>query len=454
MSKLKLKIKQILKKINMEILFLLIIIVAISLSYKIYKSQIEKTVNHNTTLLLQEIIDESIDDISIKINDTFIKMEAMSSFIGQYDDIQCEEVIDALQKHDEQDLKMFSGIIKQDGLGLTAEKTEFQADFEDWYFEEALSGERSISGVLSSDKYDGEYIILAVPVVHDDEICGVLQCAYDIQMFTGLIGETSIGKKGTTFIAQNDGKLVSRPESVGSYDNLFELLDSFSNNQTTIGKLKKQIKNRESGILTLNTGKYKRYVCYSTIPETDWYAVSIVSSGALEDVTDRITNYALMLSVGITVVFSLYILYWFVVHYINVTRMHMKEQRYHIVANQSDSIVFEYNVRDKTAYHTHKWKEKFGYPPVKEDYIENMIKDDIVYSEDAQIFRNIYDKLEKENSDYEEAFVRINDAQKNPIQCKIRASAIRNKRNHLVRVVGKIIEIKYKEENNLKNGKI
>ena len=106
--------------------------------------------------------------------------------------------------------------------------------------------------------------------------------------------------------------------------------------------------------------------------------------------------------------------------------MHMKEQRYHIVANQSDSIVFEYNVRDKTAYHTHKWKEKFGYPPVEEDYIENMIKDDIVYSEDAQIFRNIYDKLEKENSDYEEAFVRINDAQKNPIQCKIRASAIRS----------------------------
>lgn len=442
MRELKLKIKQMLKKVNMEILFLVIIIVIVSFSFKMYKAQIERTVNKNTTLLLQEIIDESIDDISIKVNDTFIKMEAMSAFIGQYDDIQCDEVIDALGKQDEQDLKIFSGTIKQDGHGVTAEGADFQADFEDWYFEEALSGERSISGVLSSEKYDGEYIILAVPVVHGDEISGVLQCAYDINMFTGLMGDTSIGKKGTTFIAQNDGKLVSRPESVGNYDNLFELLDSFSNNQSTIQKLKKQIQNGESGILTLNTGKYKRYVCYSTVPSTDWYAVSIVSSGALEDVTDKITNYALMLSVGITVAFSLYILYWFIVHYINVTRMHMKEQRYHIVANQSDSIVFEYNVRDKTAYHTHKWMEKFGYPPVEENYIENMIKNDVVYSEDAEKFRNIYEKMENEMSEYEEAYVRINDADKNPVRCKIRASAIRNKRNRLVRVVGKIIEIK------------
>lgn len=122
--------------------------------------------------------------------------------------------------------------------------------------------------------------------------------------------------------------------------------------------------------------------------------------------------------------------------------MHMKEQRYHIVANQSDSIVFEYNCRDKTAYHTHKWIEKFGYPPIEEDYIENMVSKDVVYKEDVEAFKGIFRRLEENGTEYEEDYVRINDVNKNPVQCKIRASAIRNKKNHIVRVVGKILELK------------
>lgn len=435
-------IKKFLKKINMKFVLLFMIITFIAVSFGYYKENIEMVVSDNTSELLQQIIDEGTDFISIKIDDVFSKMEAMSSFIGQYDDIQCDEVLKALSMQNENDLLMSSGVIKLDGSGVTINGEKFQADFRDWYFEEALSGERSISGVLKSESFNGEYIILAVPVSQNGSITGILQCAYDIKMFTGLIGETAMGKKGTTFIAQSDGTLVSRPEAIGKYTNLFDLLDSFSDDKTKVEKLKKQIQKNESDILTFNSGKYKRYVCYSTIPATEWHAVSIVSASEVEDATDKITKYALVLSVGITVVFTIYIAYWFVVNYVNGKKMHMKEQRYHIVANQSDSIVFECNWLDKTVYHTHKWQEKFGYPPVTDNYLQNMVDQDIVYKEDIDKFLNIFKKLEEENSEYEEELVRINDISKNPIQCKIRATAIRNKKNRIVRVVGKVLEIK------------
>lgn len=442
MKNFKSTLKKIYKKLNMKFILMFFIIIFVMISFRYYKNNIEDVVNKNTTELLQQIIDESIAVISIKMDDTFSKMEGMAAFIGQYDDIQCQEVLNALGSQTGNDLLMFSGVIRVDGAGVTINGENFQADFQDLYFEEALSGERSISSVLYSEEYNKEYIILAVPVLQNDKITGILQCAYDIKMFTGLIGDTSIGKKGTTFIAQNNGTLVSRPEAIGKYTNLFELLDSFSNNKNRISKLKKQIKNGESDILTLNSGKYKRYVCYTTIPATEWYAVSIVSASAVENVTAKITDYALILSIGITVVFSIYIAYWFIVNYINSRKMHMKEQRYHIVANQSDSIVFEYNCRDKTAYHTHKWIEKFGYPPIEEDYIENMVSKDVVYKEDVEAFKGIFRRLEENGTEYEEDYVRINDVNKNPVQCKIRASAIRNKKNHIVRVVGKILELK------------
>lgn len=443
-------VRKFLKKINMKFVLLFMIIIFVSVSFSYYKENIETVVNNNTSELLQQIIDEGTDFISIKVDDSFSKMEAMASFIGQYDDIQCKEVLDALSAQNENDLLMFSGVIKLDGSGVTINGETFQADFQDWYFEEALSGERSISGVLKSHSLNGEYIILAVPISQNGSITGVLQCAYDIKMFTGLIGETTIGKKGTTFIAQSDGTLVSRPDAIGKYTNLFDLLDSFSNDKVRIEKLKKQIQKNESDILTFNTGKYKRYVCYSTIPSTEWHAVSIVSASEIEDVTDKITRYALILSVGITVVFTIYIAYWFIVNYINGKRMHMKEQRYHIVANQSDSIVFECNWIDKTVYHTHKWEEKFGYPPVTENYLENMIEQGIVYDEDKDRFLGIFKRLEEDGSEYEEDFVRINNADKKPVQCKIRATAIRNRKNKIIRVVGKVLEIKNFSEDNKK----
>lgn len=434
--------KKIYSKFNMKFILMFLIIIFVMISFRYYRENIEVIVNDNTTDLLQQIIDESIAVISIKMDDAFNKMEGMAAFIGQYDDIQCREVLDALETQTSNDILMFSGVIGIDGAGVTINGENFQADFQDLYFEEALSGERSISSVLYSEEYNQEYIILAVPISQDGKIVGILQCAYDIKVFTGLIGDTSIGRKGTTFIAQSNGTLVSRPEAIGNYTNLFELLDSFGSNKKRINKLKKQIQNGESDIVTLNAGKYKRYVCYTTIPATEWHAVSIVSASAIENVTAKITDYALILSIGITVVFSLYIAYWFGVNYINSRKMHMKEQRYHIVANQSDSIVFEYNWRNKTAYHTHKWEEKFGYSPVDEDYIENMVSQDVVFKEDAETFKNIFNRLEDNGTEYEEDYVRINDVNKNPIQCKIRATAIRNKKNHIIRVVGKILEIK------------
>ena len=138
----------------------------------------------------------------------------------------------------------------------------------------------------------------------------------------------------------------------------------------------------------------------------------------------------------------LYIAYWFAKNYYINKKMHMKEQRYHIVANQSDSIVFEYNVKDKTAYHTHKWEEKFGYPPVDEDYLDNMVGKKIVYEKDKDKFLNIFNSLNDEGKDYAEDYVGIYNSDGQIIKCKIRASAIRNKRNKVVRVVGKILELK------------
>ena len=58
-------------------------------------------------------------------------------------------------------------------------------------------------------------------------IAGVLICSYNIEQFTNIIDTSTIEQIGTTIISQEDGTLVSRPESVNS-TNLFTFLDSIN----------------------------------------------------------------------------------------------------------------------------------------------------------------------------------------------------------------------------------
>lgn len=436
------KIEKIWEKIDFKYIFLFIIIFFIIIVFSKVEIEIKQLANNNTSKMIEEIHEESLNSISITVEDNFIKMEAMAAFIGQFDDIHDERVMNALSSQITNDTLTLSGVIKLDGLGITSGGEYFQADYEDFYFEEALSGKRSNSGVLHNDSQNKDYIILAVPISKDENIVGVLQCAYDIKVFTDIIDRTTISTKGTTFIAQNDGTLVSRPSAIGKSTNLFNIIDKFGSEKNKINKLKNRIQNRESGITVFNSGKHKKYVCYSTIPSTDWCSVTIISANVVESVTNRINNLAMMMTKGITIVFMLYIIYWFAKNYIINRKMHMKEQRYHIVANQSDSIVFEYNVRNKSAYHTHKWEEKFGYPPIDEDYLDKMTNEHIIFEEDVDKFLNIFNKLENEESDYAEDYVRIYNSEGKLVECKIRATAIKNRFKKVVRVVGKILELK------------
>ena len=175
---MKANIKKIWEKLDFKYILLFLIIGFIIIVFSEVEIEIKHLVNSNTSKMLEDIHDESLNNISIKIEDNFAKLEAMSSFIGQYEDIQCDDVMDALKTQLSEDTLPISGVIKLDGYGITADENEFQADYEDFYFEEALSGERSNSGVLHNDTTGVDYIIMAVPIRQDDTIAGVLQCAY------------------------------------------------------------------------------------------------------------------------------------------------------------------------------------------------------------------------------------------------------------------------------------
>ena len=280
----------------------LFVVVAIYVIYVFsgFKTNIRHQINQNTKSYLKSMVQESLEKIEMKIHDEFIVLDTMELFCN--DDIEMEITSEMLEQAME--THSFEGISLFDSARNSIVTIGNVGDYaDDGVIDSALSGNDAVSAIYvgSGGK---EFISLAVPVYGaDGKINGALMCNYDIREFTQIIDTSSFEKLGTTLISEEDGLLVSRPESVGSHDNLFDLLDSINiNNEKSIKKLKKSITNGQSGIITYGSGKHKRYICYNVIPDTNWYAVSIVSANAIEPVVRNISKIAVNFTIYISLV--------------------------------------------------------------------------------------------------------------------------------------------------------
>lgn len=312
-----------------------------------FRANVQNEINENTKTFLTSMVNESSEKIEMKINDEFIVLQTLALYYDEDIELSMtQRMLDEMLKTHE-----FQGVCIVD-----KEKNEIvkagTVEIDDSEFvDNALNGTNSISTIYI-DKKGNELISLAVPVYSKTEqnnendsddgtgeendnnenedskndnsknyanIAGVLICSYNIEQFTNIIDTSTIEQIGTTIISQEDGTLVSRPESVNS-TNLFTFLDSINiKNEKSIEKLKKSITNGQTGIIIYGKDKYKRYICYNIVSDTKWYSVSIVSADSIEPVAKRVSRRAVNFTIHMCFVVVVYFLITFAID-INIIR--------------------------------------------------------------------------------------------------------------------------------------
>ena len=127
-------------------------------------------------------------------------------------------------------------------------------------------------------------------------------------------------------------------------------------------------------------------------------------------------------------------------------RQRIDEERYRIIAESSDSVIFEYNIKEKTVFYTHKYKYKFGEDPITENVPDAVIDSGKIHNEDLKKFLTEYNKLLYGKPSGNED-IRIKKASGEYIWCQIRYTSIFDESGKPIRAIGKIIDIdKQKKE--------
>ena len=147
------------------------------------------------------------------------------------------------------------------------------------YFDQAKRGEPAISDIIISSVTDEPIIVIAVPIIRDGKIIGVLNGVRPQAGLNNIIRDFKYGNTGSAFIINKDGMIMAHTnipyvlESV----NFIELLSNDKTFDTT--KFSKMINSKkpEVSVFTDYTGKEKIFAT-SAIDGTNWILVATVET--------------------------------------------------------------------------------------------------------------------------------------------------------------------------------
>lgn len=115
-------------------------------------------------------------------------------------------------------------------------------------------------------------------------------------------------------------------------------------------------------------------------------------------------------------------------------------EKHQIIMNQTNDIIFEWDIARDTLTYSSNWEKKFGYQPIHESISVKIPTVSHIYPDDMPEFVRLMNSIETGTS-YDEAEFRLADAKGVYRWCRIRATAQYNASGQAIKAVGVILDI-------------
>lgn len=121
-------------------------------------------------------------------------------------------------------------------------------------------------------------------------------------------------------------------------------------------------------------------------------------------------------------------------------------ERHQIIMDQTNDIVFEWDIEKDSLSFSANWEKKFHYEPIREKFFASLTYNSHVFREDLPDFRNAFEQI-KNGQGYREIEARVKKTEDEYIWCRFRLTAQYNKEGIPIKAVGVIIDIDNEKRN-------
>lgn len=194
-------------------------------------------------------------------------------------------------------------------------------------------------------------------------------------------------------------------------------------------------------------------IVMAAIAIPDFYTLLTQNRSASDPAISKISQTAFVLAVKMIVFAAASILY--VVLYFGKNKkalersyeeLKISNERYRIVTEQSDSIIFDYNFEDKTITFSANVRKKFGFSEIVQNCPQSLLNSSTIHIEDVETFTRLCADV-RSGISYEECEIRIKPVNGDYIWCKLRVTTIFDNDRRPIKAIGKVIDIdKQKKE--------
>ena len=115
-------------------------------------------------------------------------------------------------------------------------------------------------------------------------------------------------------------------------------------------------------------------------------------------------------------------------------------EQYHIILSQTENIIFEWNFQKDTMFFSNTWADIFGYSPATEHFSLVVKENPYLHPDDIGQFSEHLQAL-FQGASYQTMEARFRKADGSYLWCRIRATAIRDADERIIKIVGIIINV-------------
>lgn len=116
------------------------------------------------------------------------------------------------------------------------------------------------------------------------------------------------------------------------------------------------------------------------------------------------------------------------------------EQQYKLIAQESDSIVFEFNIKNGTVYSSENFKKILGFDMPFENFPQNIIDQGLIFDNDIQVLLSLFNNIKLGQASGENEF-RIKTKTGDLIWCRLSLKLILDANKKPLKAIGKIENI-------------
>ena len=318
-----------LKSLGVFLLFMLV-------SFLTFFCLIQKDVIENT----EAIIINNVDRQSVHFTDTitlhFEYLEGIASHFSASDDLLSENNLQLLESVKEQSSLELLAVITPDGTSTYSNGIK-KSVASRRYFQEAIAGRRALSAPIVS-KVDNKTtrIILAVPILRDGNVVGVIGGSCDVSsLSTLLFGDINDGA-GSILIVNSVGEIISCTMDNENLDiqpegNFFLYYnDTKFQGDVTLETIRQDFSQMHEGLVLFKKHGCTHYMAYRPLKLSDWSLCYIVPASIAQQSYQFVLDYELILF-GTLFVATLLLLFV-------IFRSNSKKQQELIAFGQTDAL--------------------------------------------------------------------------------------------------------------------